>query len=65
MYLLADVTKGNLISRGGEATVYQGGQGSRIVVVRQLHTTRLGEEEEAGNQRLMKVSEDISSNRSG
>lgn len=59
-YWLTDVTKGNLISRGGEASVYKGGQGDRTVVVRQLHTISLGEDEQPGNKKLMKVSEDNS-----
>jgi len=54
-YWLTDVTKGNLISRGGEATVYKGGQNDRPVVVRQLHTISLGEEEEPANKQLTKV----------
>lgn len=60
-YWLTDVTKGNLISRGGEATVYKGGQNDRTVVVRQLHTISLGEEEEPANKQLMKVSKDYPS----
>ena len=59
-YWLTDIAKGSLISRGGEATVYKGVQGNRLVVVRQLHTALLGGEEDPENQTLMKVSKNDS-----